>query len=248
MEELVRVSKLMSERGICSRREADRFIKQQLVEADGVKITTLGTKVSPNAKIKLLEKGEQLQREKISIVVHKPIGYVSSQAEKGYSDVKELLIPKNQWPKQTEKILQEKQLRFLAPAGRLDIDSSGLLLLTLDGRVAKQVIGEHSSVEKEYLVRVDGTISPKMIQQLQFGLTLDGKPLKRAKVKECAPQLLQIILKEGKKRQIRRMCELVGLHVLSLKRVRIGSILLGNLPSGKWRFFTPSPTTFSNRS
>ena len=124
----------------------------------------------------------------------------------------------------------------LAPAGRLDIDSTGLLVMTQDGRIAKQLIGEDSGVDKEYLVRVTGRLSAKDLARLNFGLALDGVPLKRAEVAWQNRDQLRFVLREGKKRQIRRMCELVGLTVTGLKRVRIGRVLLGDLPQGQWRY------------
>jgi 23S rRNA pseudouridine2604 synthase len=131
---------------------------------------------------------------------------------------------------------QRQHLRGLAVAGRLDIDSTGLLVLTQDGRVARQLIGENSEVEKEYLVRVQGKLAPNGLELLNEGLSLDGKKLKRAQVRWQNDDQLQFILQEGKKRQIRRMCELVGLKVLGLKRVRIGKVKLGDLPLGQWRY------------
>ena len=141
------------------------------------------------------------------------------------------------------------QLRGLAPAGRLDIDSTGLLVLTQDGRIARHLIGENSDVEKEYLVRVAFGAETDDVQRvfpgasmarLRHGLSLDGKPLKPARVDWQNPQQLRFVLTEGKKRQIRRMCELVGLQVLGLKRVRIGRVVLGQLPLGQWRYLGPS--------
>ena len=113
---------------------------------------------------------------------------------------------------------------------------TGLLVLTQDGRVAKKLIGEDSDIEKEYLVRVSGEMIPDGLALLNHGLELDGKPLKPARVKQLNEDQLHFILKEGKKRQIRRMCELVGLRVVGLKRVRIGRVRLGDLPMGQWRF------------
>jgi 23S rRNA pseudouridine2604 synthase len=127
-------------------------------------------------------------------------------------------------------------LKNLAPAGRLDIDSTGLLVLTQDGRVARQLIGENSAIEKEYLVRVEGKLDEKGLKLLNHGLSLDGKALKPARVSWQNEDQLRFILKEGKKRQIRRMCELVGLRVTGLKRVRIGKVMLGDLPPGQWRY------------
>src|SRR5690606_38974026 len=115
-------------------------------------------------------------------------------------------------------------LRGLAPAGRLDIDSTGLLVLTQDGRVAKQLIGENSSIEKEYLVRVEGRLAADGLDRLRHGLSLDGVKLKPAQVSWQNEHQLRFVLREGRKRQIRRMCEMVGLNVTGLKRVRSGNV------------------------
>ena len=130
-------------------------------------------------------------------------------------------------------------LRNLAPAGRLDVDSTGLLVMTQDGRVARQLIGDDSDVDKEYLVRVTGQLSADGLKQLNHGLSLDGKKLRPAKVNWQNEDQLRFVLREGRKRQIRRMCELVGLRVVGLKRIRIGKIKLGNLPVGQWRILGP---------
>ena len=127
-------------------------------------------------------------------------------------------------------------LRGLAPAGRLDIDSTGLLVFTQDGRVAKRLIGNHSDVEKEYLVRVEGKLDDAGMKLLQHGLELDGVKLKPAKVSWQNEDQLRFVLREGRKRQIRRMCELVRLDVTGLKRVRTGSVSLGPLPVGQRRY------------
>ena len=124
----------------------------------------------------------------------------------------------------------------LAPAGRLDIDSTGLLVLTQDGRIARRLSGEDSKVDKEYLVRVEGQLDDEGLALLNHGLELDGVRLRPAKVEWINDDQLRFELREGRKRQIRRMCELVGLNVLGLKRVRIGHIKLGDLPLGEWRY------------
>ena len=124
-------------------------------------------------------------------------------------------------------------------AGRLDIDSQGLLLFTQDGRLAKKLIGENSEIEKEYLVRFNGNLSEAKLKKLRSGLELDGKLLKEASVESINADQLRFVLKEGKKRQIRRMMELVDLQVTGLKRVRIGNLRLSKLPEGKWRFVEP---------
>ena len=168
--EKVRVSKLMSEQGICSRREADHYIERGWVLVDGVPVTELGTRVFPNQKITLSEKARNAQSEAVTILLNKPIGLVSGQAE------------------------------------------------------------------KEYLVRVEGRLSREDLARLNHGLELDGKVLRPAKVDWLNRDQLRFILNEGRKRQIRRMCEMVGLRVTGLKRVRIGGVRLGELPEGRWRY------------
>ncbi len=232
MNEL-RLSKLMSLRGICSRREADRMIEKGLVRANGKVISELGTKVPEDAQIELLPHAKKWQAEKVTIILHKPIGYVSTQPEKGYKQALDLITPERQW---NGRSFDQKHLRKLSPAGRLDIDSKGLLVLTQDGVIAKKLIGQTSEIEKEYIVRVDGAVTPAAVSRLSFGLSLDGEPLERAQIERLDENLMKFTLLEGKKRQIRRMCELVGLKVVDLKRVRIGKIRLGDLPSGKWRY------------
>lgn len=239
--EKIRLSKLMSEQGLCSRREADRYIEQGWVFVDGEQVTELGTKIYPSQQIKLNRAAQSQQTQLVTILLNKPIGYVSGQPEPGYQPAIILIKPENQFvDPQSLKRFQPAHLKKLAPAGRLDIDSQGLLVLTQDGRVAKQLIGENSSVEKEYLVRVEGILPPAKLTLLNHGLRLDGQPLKPAKVSWQNRDQLRFILLEGKKRQIRRMCELVGLKVLGLKRVRIGKVKLGNLPEGQWRYLTKS--------
>ena len=237
-----RLSKVMAERGLCSRREADEWIVNGWVKVDGVIMETLGTRIKPDAEIIISGYAYEQQAEQVTILLHKPVGYVSGQAEDGYQPAIVLVHPDNEWlddPDLSDYNAEEFQRGFLhglAPAGRLDIDSTGLLVLTQDGRVARHLIGEDSSVEKEYLVRVEGELSDADMQRLNHGLSLDGERLKPAKVSWQNEDQLRFVLREGKKRQIRRMCEMVGLHVVGLKRVRIGSVNLGKLPQGQWRY------------
>jgi 23S rRNA pseudouridine2604 synthase len=224
----------MAERGLCSRREADVYIEKGWVFVDGAKIDVLGTKVDPGCEIKLSAQAKSQQQQRATILLHKPIGYVSGQPEPGYKPAVVLITPENRW-KEDRVVFQSAQLKGLAPAGRLDIDSTGLLVLTQDGRVARQLIGEDSEIEKEYLVRVEGTLPDNGLALLNHGLSLDGQKLKLAQVTWQNEDQLRFILKEGKKRQIRRMCELVGLRVTGLKRVSIGQVKLGHLPLGQWR-------------
>ena len=232
----VRLSKVMSERGICSRREADLWIERGWVFVDGRQVAELGTRIDPGAEITVSPEAEREQAKAVTILLHKPVGYVSGQPEPGSTPAVTLITPEAQLGQAGDPEFKPWMLRGLAPAGRLDVDSTGLLVLTSDGRVARKLIGEDSEAEKEYLVRVSGTMIPRGLDLLRHGLELDGKPLKPAWVKQLNEDQLHFILKEGKKRQIRRMCELVGLRVTGLKRVRIGRIRLGDLPLGQWRF------------
>jgi len=232
-----RLSKRMSELGLCSRREADEWIENGWVKVDGKVADVLGMRVSPFARIEVAKAAAQHQSELVTILLNKPIGYVSGQAEDGHTPASVLIRPENRWsddPSDTK--FKPGHLRGLAPAGRLDVDSTGLIVFTQDGRVAKRLIGSHSEVEKEYLVRVEGKLDDAGMKLLQHGLELDGVKLKPARVSWQNEDQLRFVLREGRKRQIRRMCELVGLTVTGLKRVRSGSVSLGPLPLGQWRY------------
>lgn len=231
----VRLSKLMSERGLCSRREADTWIERGWVFVDGQRISELGTRVDADAQITLAKEAQKNQARQVTILLHKPVGYVSGQPEPGCTPAVSLICAQTQQRNHGGNQFRPDMLKGLAPAGRLDVDSTGLLVLTQDGRVAKQLIGDDSAVEKEYIVRVQGQLIENGLQLLNHGLSLDDKPLRPARVEWLNEDQLRFILKEGKKRQIRRMCELVGLKVVGLKRVRIGRVKLGDLPLGKWR-------------
>ncbi len=250
----VRLSKRMSELGLASRREADAWIEQGWVLVDGAP-AVLGTKVAANlpaSRIAIRKVAQHQQAAQATILLHKPVGYVSAQAEHGYTPAIALIKAESRWEEcDAPRQFSPAHLRHLAVAGRLDIDSTGLLVLTQDGRIARQLIGEDSAVEKEYLVRVSlrdapaGNAGEEDVQAafpqsklalLRHGLMLDDQPLRPAQVEWINPQQLRFVLLEGKKRQIRRMCELVGLRVTGLKRVRIGQVRLGALPLGAWRY------------
>jgi 23S rRNA pseudouridine2604 synthase len=239
----VRVSKLITDRGLASRREADDWIAAGWVQVDGRPVV-LGQRVPANAVIDIDPQARRQQAQRVTILLNKPLGWVSGQAEDGHEPAVALLKPENRWEGDTSgERYHPGHLRSLAPAGRLDIDSTGLLVLTQDGRIAKRLIGDQTRVEKEYLVRVapegDTPLAEVDLRLLQHGLELDGVQLRPARVSWQNEEQLRFVLREGRKRQIRRMCEQVGLKVLALKRVRIGSVVLGKLPSGQWRYLRP---------
>lgn len=244
----LRLSKLMSELGLCSRREADEWIEKGWVLVDGERIDTLGTKVRADQRIEIDPAAQAEQAGQVTVLIHKTIGFVSGQAEDGYQPAITLVTPENRWEGDRSDIrFSVAHLRQLAPAGRLDIDSTGLLVLTQDGRVAKQLIGGHSEIDKEYLVRVaygehtvdvESHFPAESLALLRHGLSLDDVPLKTAMVSWQNGEQLRFVLREGKKRQIRRMCEAVGLEVVGLKRVRMGRVALGALPPGQWRYLS----------
>jgi len=273
----MRLNKRMAELGLASRREADEWIGKGWVRVDG-RVAEMGMQVAPDVKIEIDKLAKGQQANLVTVLINKPLGLVSGQAEDGHEPAITLVQPQNRWAEDNARFFfHGSQLKSLVPAGRLDIDSTGLLVLTQDGRVARQLIGEDAVMEKEYLVRVvytgvlntaaatsaaatyggkiqqlsriddDDPVSldvqsvfPRdQLARLRHGLSLDGQALKPAKVEWQNPEQLRFVLTEGKKRQIRRMCELVGLKVVGLKRVRVGNVMLGNLPVGQWRYLAP---------
>jgi 23S rRNA pseudouridine2604 synthase len=236
--EKVRISKILSELGLCSRREADKYIEQGLVLLDGKVVNELGTKAARSQIVELKKKALEKQSSKVTIILNKPVGYISHlDDDKTFKPASSLITNDNyflQKDKGLNKTFYDKE--SLAPAGRLDIDSTGLLVLTQDGRIAKKIIGEGVIIEKEYLVRVEGELSDENLKLLNHGLIVDGYKLKPAKVSWENKDQLRFILIEGRNRQIRKMCGLVDLKVTGLKRIRIGHVSLGNIPVGHWRF------------
>ncbi len=283
----MRLNKRMAELGMASRREADEWIGKGWVKVNGA-VAEMGMQVAPDVRIEIDKLAKGQQANLVTVLINKPLGLVSGQAEDGHEPAITLVQPQNRWADDNARFFfHGSQLKSLVPAGRLDIDSTGLLVLTQDGRVARQLIGEDSAMEKEYLVRViytgvlnaaaatsaaatyaarppprpsrpapptqlsriddDDPVSSDVqsvfpldkLKLLRHGLSLDGQALKHAKVEWQNPEQLRFVLSEGKKRQIRRMCEQVGLKVVGLKRVRIGNVMLGNLPLGQWRYLAP---------
>jgi 23S rRNA pseudouridine2604 synthase len=237
----VRLSKRMSELGLASRREADEWIERGWVRVDGAVVSELGSRVLATQRVTIDPRARRAQAEQVTVLLNKPVGYVSGQAEDGYRPARVLVTPERRWRDDPSALrFAPQHLRSLVPAGRLDIDSVGLLVLTQDGRIAKQLVGEGSGIEKEYLVRVASDratpLAPAGLALLRHGLSLDDAALLPAEVEWVNADQLRFVLREGKKRQIRRMCEAVGLRVLGLKRVRIGAVMLGALPPGQWRY------------
>lgn len=244
----VRLNKRLADLGLCSRREADEWIERGWVRVNG-QVAPMGLKVTPQDRVSVDRQADAAQAERVTILLHKPVGYVSGQAEDGHPPAVTLIHARSHWRGDAARTrFAPAQLRGLAPAGRLDIDSVGLLVLTQDGRVARALIGQDSDIDKEYLVRVaygevatnvQAAFPPEQLARLRHGLALDGRPLRPAQVEWQNPEQLRFVLREGRKRQIRRMCEQVGLKVTGLKRVRIGRVTLGQLPLGQWRYLGP---------
>lgn len=231
-----RVNRWLAQSGVCSRREAEALIAEGLVSIDGARVDDAGRKIEPGQTLTLADRAGARLDAALTVVLNKPVGIVSGTPEPKQTPAVRLLTADRQWKSAVPAPGRDSRL---APVGRLDMDSHGLLLLSEDGVVAKAVIGPQSDLEKEYLVRVSGEITEARLARLRHGLELDGRKLRPAKVTPAGEQRLRFILKEGRNRQIRRMCDLVGLGVTSLYRIRIGPLKLGELPEGRWRAITP---------
>jgi 23S rRNA pseudouridine2604 synthase len=231
-----RVNKWLGQSGVCSRREAEGLIAKGLVTIDGEVVTDAGRKIEPGQTLTLADQAQSALASSLTLMFHKPVGVVSSQPEPGQTPAVRLITKDTLWG--SSLVIPGSQSR-LAPVGRLDMDSRGLLILSEDGVVAKAVIGPDSALEKEYIVRVNGEITRDKIALLSHGLELDGRQLKPAVVTQNDDRQLRIVLTEGRNRQIRRMCSLVNLAVTDLFRFRVGPIHLDALPEGRWRPLSP---------
>ena len=227
-----RVNRWLAQSGVCSRREAEELIARGLVTIDGQRVEDVGRKIAQGQTLVL---GDGAGAS-FAIVLNKPVGVVSAQPEKNQIPAVRLLTAETRIG---EGAVPGRDAS-LAPLGRLDQDSRGLLILSDDGVLAKAIIGPQSDLDKEYIVRVSGAISERKLALLRHGLRLDGHQLKPAKIARLADQHIKFILKEGRNRQIRRMCELVELHVTDLFRTRIGPLELGDLAEGRWRPLSPA--------
>ncbi|KAF1334038.1 Ribosomal large subunit pseudouridine synthase f, partial [Globisporangium splendens] len=248
---MIRLAKLMAQRGLCSRREADAYIQAGNVVVNGEKVQGDWLKVPIDSDVQLDFRAQRHQNKKVTIVLNKPLGVVSSQPEDNHMPAIKLLTFENECrelnkvrPRQQEEPIN---LWKMAVCGRLDVNSTGVLLFTQDGTIAKQILDPSGGIEKEYLVRVDVNLDAptpeieKKLKQLRKGVTSKEGITYRAKsVEVLNANQLRIVLTEGKNRHIRRMCEHVGMRVMALKRVRIGGIKLGKLPVGQWRYLQPT--------
>ena len=230
-----RVNKWLAQSGVCSRREAEGLIAEGLVSIDGEPVEDPGRKILPGQTLALADKAERKLDAQMSILLHKPRGIVSAQPEPGQTPAARLLTRDRLWGPPAPVPAAEASL---PPVGRLDMDSRGLLILSQDGVLAKALIGPASTLEKEYRVFVMGEITEAKLALLRHGLELDGRQLRPAEVELISDQRLRFVLKEGRNRQIRRMCELVELKVVDLFRVRVGPLTLGDMPEGRWRPLT----------
>ncbi|CAN7230012.1 rRNA pseudouridine synthase [Phenylobacterium sp. LjRoot164] len=227
-----RVNKWLAQSGVCSRREAEGLIAQGLVFIDGERVDDAGRKILQGQTLVLNDSAQEQLNSSLSIVLHKPIGIVSSLPQDDQIEAVTLLTRDALWGGEATVPTAANNL---APLGRLDRESRGLLVLSEDGVLAKALIGPESEMDKEYNVLLTGVITPQKIALLRHGLELDGRKLRPAKVTQVTEQKLNIVLKEGRNRQIRRMAELVELRVVDLMRVRVGPLKIGDLPEGKWR-------------
>ncbi|WP_421739169.1 pseudouridine synthase [Caulobacter sp.] len=234
-DEPQRVNKWLAQAGVCSRREAEALIADGLVSIDGEVVEDVGRKILTGQTLVLADRATNKLESSLTVMIHKPVGIVSSQPDPGQIPAVRLLKRESLWAH--EAVIPNFSNR-LAPVGRLDMDSRGLLLMSEDGVVAKAVIGPQSELEKEYRVAIMGEITEEKLELMRFGLELDGRELRPAHVEVISDQRLQVILQEGRNRQIRRMCELLEWKVVDLFRVRVGSLTLGDMPEGTWRPIT----------
>jgi 23S rRNA pseudouridine2605 synthase len=222
---LIRLNKHLAQLGLASRREADVLISDGKIKVNGKIVTEMGTKVDPDLdKVEVSDSVVKDREKLIYIALNKPKGYVCS------------VKPTRQDPNIVLGLINIPERIY--PVGRLDKETSGLLLLTNDGTFVNKIIHPSSESEKEYEVTFNQLIPMGAIKKLEAGVKLEGERTLPTKVKKIGPAKIRIILKEGKNRQVRRVCQKVGYPVKTLKRVRIKGLELGDLPLGRWRYLT----------
>jgi 23S rRNA pseudouridine2604 synthase len=220
--ESMRINKFISEKGICSRREADRLIEQKRVTINGI-VALMGSVVQEGDAVKVDNKPLKSREKFVYLVLNKPVGIVSTTDTKERDNIIDFM----NYPKR------------IFPIGRLDKDSEGLILLTSDGDIVNKILRAGNNHEKEYIVRVDKPINQNFINSMASGVRILGTVTKKCRVELLTKYTFRIILTEGMNRQIRRMCEAFGYQVLKLKRIRIMNIRLEDLPTGAWRYVSP---------
>jgi 23S rRNA pseudouridine2604 synthase len=219
----VRLNKYISETGVCSRREADKWIEAGRVTCNG-QPAALGTQVAPGDEVRI--DGELIGQKKkqIYLALNKPVGIICTTEP----HIEDNIIDHVGFP---ERIF---------PVGRLDRDSEGLILLTNDGDIVNEILRSENNHEKEYVVTVDRPVTDLSLQMMAAGVKIMGEVTKRSKVTRVDPQTFRIVLTQGLNRQIRRMCSALGYRAQRLQRVRIMNIQLGSLKAGQWRHLTPA--------
>lgn len=216
----MRIQKYLSEQKICSRREAERYIKMGLIKLNGTVVRDLGHQINPEIdKIEVLPLPKSEAMKIMTIAVNKPRNIVCSRNSSEGSTIFELL----------------PQFKHLNVVGRLDKSSEGLILLSNDGAITSSITNDKHVIEKEYEVHTRETIRPNHLDKMKNGMVLEDGPTLPAKVTQINQNLFKIILKEGRKHQIRRMCAMVNLTIIQLKRIRIGNLRLDKLPQGQFR-------------
>ena len=219
----MRLNKFIAETGVCSRREADKWIEAGRVACNGA-TATLGTQVNEGDEVRIDGKLIGAKKKQIYIALNKPIGITCTTEP----DIKDNII----------EFVGHRERIF--PIGRLDKDSEGLILLTNDGDIVNEILRSENNHEKEYMVTVDRAITDLALKMLAGGVKIMGQTTKPSKVSRLGQNAFRIILTQGLNRQIRRMCSALGYKVQRLKRVRIMNVKLGNLESGKWRYLSES--------
>lgn len=221
---MIRLNKYIASSGVCSRRKADELIESGKVKINGIVTTKMGEQVDETKDIvEVANKKISLKEEKIYIMLNKPKGYVTTNSE--------------QFNRPSTKDLIKEKIRVF-PIGRLDMNTEGLLILTNDGEFSNRLMHPSNKIEKKYIITLRTSVSDEQIKMLENGVDIGGYVTKPAKIKRLLPLELEIIISEGKNRQIRKMCEAVGANLKNLKRVQIGNLKLGDLKLGKYRFLS----------
>ena len=224
----IRLQKYLALAGVASRRKSEELILQGRVEVNDTVITELGTKVSEEDTIKFDGSIISLEERKVYIMLNKPVGYITTA--------------KDQFSRKTVLDLINEVEERIYPVGRLDYDTSGLLLLTNDGDFAFRLTHPGHEVVKTYQAKIKGFISEKDILSFKKGILIDGARTAPAQIRQIDElddkSLVEIEIHEGRNRQVRKMCEAIGLPVINLKRTAIGKLRLGDLQEGHWRYLS----------